>query len=69
MGWTDFDAVRPLLERAARRYGVELLEPGPDGRSQPVLRMRCRLAGGVRGAWERLSAALAAADEVLRRWG
>ena len=69
MGWTDFDTVRPALEEAVSQRGAELLEPGPDGVSQPVLRIRTIAAGCLRKAWLRLAPALADADEVLRRWG
>lgn len=69
MGWTDFDAVRELLLDAGVEHGVALLTPGPDGVSQPVLRVRASVDSGVARAWQRLSAALAGMDELLRKEG
>ncbi|MBN1810104.1 MAG: hypothetical protein JW909_13640 [Planctomycetes bacterium] len=66
MGWTDFDAVKEGLIAAAARERAALLSPGPDGTSQPVLRVRVTVAGSVKEAWRRAARALAAMDEHLR---
>ena len=69
MGWTDFDAMKKGLLSECEKFGVTLVPPGPDGISQPVLRIRMPVAGTVKRTWERVSGALAAMDEVLRREG
>jgi hypothetical protein len=69
MGWTDFDSVKKGLLADSEKFGVTLVPPGPDGISQPVLRVRMPVAGTVKRTWEKVTGALAAMDEVLRREG
>jgi len=69
MGWTDFDAAREGLLAAAGKYGATLMTPGPDGISQPVLRVRIPITDDTASAWGKVTAVLAAMDDYLRQNG